>query len=129
MLSFQKKLTKTKKNANIRNLMKKVPTVHELRKRGWKVKVGHHRNLHKYNPQTGQKTGKYNVLLSEWKNDSIGNFFLSANGGKTTVSIKLPDSDVELYGEVYCSEDELYNKSVGLKKAIAIALSTLEKTT
>lgn len=111
----------------IKNLMKKVPTVHELRSKGWKVKVGHHRNLHRYNPQTGKKTGRYNVILSEWKNENR-DFFLSANGGKTTVSIKLPDSDTEYLGEVYCSEQERYNKSIGLKKAIARALALLEKT-
>ena len=111
----------------IKNLMKKVPTVHELRSKGWKVKVGHHRNLHKYNPQTGKKSGRYYVILSEWKNDNVGNYFLSANGGKTTVSIKLPDSDTEYLGEVYCSEQERYNKSIGLKKAIARALALSDK--
>ena len=105
--------------------MKKVPTVHELRSKGWKVKVGHHRNLHKYNPQTGKKSGRYNVLLSEWKNEN-SDYFLSANGGKTTVSIKVPELPDELHGEVICSEDELYNKSVGIKKAIARALAELQ---
>ena len=108
--------------------MKKVPTVHELRSKGWKVKVGHHRNLHKYNTQTGKKTGRFNVLLSEWKKEH-SDFYLSANGGKTTVSIKVTELDQELYGEVMCSDEELYNKSIGIKKAIARALANLNKLT
>jgi len=107
--------------------MNPLPTVYELRKQGWKVKVGHHRNLYVYNPMTGKKTGKYNVLLSTWKEENNG-MFLASNGGKTIVSIKVPNVDSEFVGEVYCSESEKYNKSIGLKKALARALASYYKT-
>lgn len=107
--------------------MNPLPTVHELRKQGWKVKVGHHRNLHAYNPMTGKKSGKYNVLLSSWK-EEYSDMFITPNGGKTVVSIKVPNLDTEFVGEVYCSESEKYNKSIGLKKALARALASYYKT-
>lgn len=102
--------------------MKTVPTVYELRKAGWKVKVGHHRNLHKFDTNTGQKSGKTNVLLSEYKDNTEG-YFISANGGKTTVYIKEPDTDLEFFGVSECSTSERYNNSYGLKKALARALA------
>jgi hypothetical protein len=107
--------------------MNPLPTVYELRKQGWKVKVGHHRNLYVYNPMTGKKTGKYNVLLSTWKDENKG-MFLAPTGGKTIVSIRVPEYEDEFVGEVFCSKDEKYNKSIGLKKALARALASYYKT-
>lgn len=107
--------------------MNPLPTVYELRKQGWKVKVGHHRNLYVYNPMTGKRSGKRNVLLSTWRDENKG-LYLSPNGGKTIVSIKVPGLESEFVGEVFCSEDEKYNKSIGLKKALARALAAYYKT-
>ena len=105
--------------------MKIVPTVYELRKKGWKVKVGHYRNLHKFNPKTGQRTGKYHVLISEYRKDTEG-FFINSYGGKTTVYIKTPENDSEYLGECVCSPNERYVKSYGLKKALARALAEIK---
>lgn len=100
--------------------MKTVPTVYELRKQGWKVKVGHHRRYFRYDAFTGRKITM--LFLQSTVEEAPENWFLSATGGKTTVYITT-DSKVELYGEANCSEKEHYNKRSGLKKAIARALA------
>lgn len=95
-----------------------------MRKKGWKVRVGHYRNLHKFNPQTGKKSGKKHVLLSEWKS-KYDDYYLSSHGGKTMITITIPMFNQEVFGVVECSQEEKYNKSFGIKKATAIALSYL----
>jgi len=98
-----------------------IPTVHELRKKGWKVRVGHHRRFYRFDPQTGKK----DVVTILWKEkeEKYPNYYLDASGGYTVVSIKCPLYEEELIGISSCSVQELYNKKVGTKKAIARALS------
>lgn len=98
-----------------------IPTVHQLRKQGWKVKVGHHRRLFRYNPETGKKK-TVTVVLKEWE-EQYPDFFLDARGGFTQVTITVPNYESDLVGISECSEKELYSKKVGLKKALARALS------
>ena len=101
----------------------KVPTVHELRKRKWKVRVGHHRKFYRYCPKSGKKQEV--TLLWKDQQEKYPDFYLDARGGYTTITIKCPDSDVELSGVSECSNNDLYNKRVGIKKAIARALSKI----
>jgi hypothetical protein len=105
--------------------MKNIPTVHELRKAGYKVKVGHFRNFFKYNPQTGKKTSVYNILFSEWK-ESYSDFYLNTKGGRTLVTIKPPNSSEEYEGSIECSIEERYVKNFGTKRAIARALAKIK---
>ncbi len=101
----------------------KVPTVHELRKKGWKVRVGHHRKFYRFCPKTGKKTEL--TLLWKVQKELHPEYYLDARGGHTTITIKCPDVDGELVGVSECSENDLYNKKVGTKKAIARALAKL----
>lgn len=98
-----------------------IPSVYDLRKRGWKVRVGHYRWFYRYNPKTGQK--KKVLILWKEREENYPDFYLQTSGGKTVVTIKCPLYDKELEGVSECSEQEVYNKKVGTKKAIARALS------
>lgn len=103
--------------------MKQVPTVYELRKRGWKVRVGHHRRFYRYDPYSGKRK-EYTLLFKE-KEDRYPDYFLAANGGYTEVMITVPDIKGDFTGVSVCSLQELYCKKVGTKKAIARALSMI----
>ena len=113
-----------KKNQILQKVMSnKVPTVHELRKKGWKVRVGHHRKFYRF----CSKTGKKNELTLLWKEQKANypEYYLEARGGHTTITIKCPFSSEEVVGVSECSEKDLYNKKVGTKKAIARALAKI----
>lgn len=120
---FSKKtLDKSKKNSdNTKTMRNEVPTVHELRKSGYKVKVGHHRLFYKYNPKTGKRSEK--VLLFKDQKETFSDYYLDANGGFTMVTIKAPNNPNEVVGVSKCSKKELYCKKYGTMKAIARALS------
>ena len=100
----------------------KVPTVYELRKQGFKVRVGHHRNYFRYDPFTGRKLEV--TLLRKEHQEKFPNYFLNANGGVTTVTITIPNYSGDFTGVAECSEQEHYVKSRGLKKALARALAS-----
>jgi hypothetical protein len=59
----------------------KKQTVHQLRKNGWKVKVGHKRVLFRFNTKTGVKETQI-CVLKEW-NEKYPSYLLSAKGGIT----------------------------------------------
>lgn len=101
--------------------MKTVPSVYELRKRGWKVRVGHHRKYFRYDSFSGRKFEK--LLLRKDHEEQFSNFFLASKGGVTTVTITIPEYDRDFTGVSECSNEESYIKSRGLKKALARALS------
>lgn len=71
------------------------PTVHEMRKAGYKVRVIHQREK---NPDQT----------------------LASKGGKTTVEITTPEG-VELRGIAQCSKKEGFNRKKGLRIAIGRA--------
>jgi hypothetical protein len=100
--------------------MKSVPTVYELRKKGWKVRVGHHRMYFRYDPFTGKKYEE--LFLQSHVNEETETWYLSARGGKTTIMITT-DTNEDLYGESICSDKEHYRRSTGLKKAVARAVA------
>ena len=102
--------------------MKSVPTVYELRKSGWKVRVGHHRKYFRYDAFSGRKVEK--LLLRKVHEEEYSNYYLSAKGGVTTVVITIPGYDRDFNGVSECSDEEHYRKSTGLKKALARALSS-----
>lgn len=101
--------------------MKTVPTIYELRKKGWKVRVGHHRIYYRFDPRTGKKS--WESFLREEKDKYHPDWYLQATGGITSIQIKCPDLDEELVGYSVCSMEESYVKKVGIKKAIARALA------
>ena len=101
--------------------MKSIPTVYELRKQGWKVRVGHHRKYFRYDPFTGRKLEK--LLLRKDYEEQFPNLFLNSRGGVTTVTITIPEYNMDFTGVSECSDRESYRKSRGLKKALARALA------
>jgi hypothetical protein len=125
ILSSRKKikkiLQKKPKNVKLLNMKTTIPTVYELRKQGWKVRVGHYRWYYRFNPKFGTK--KKILLLRKEREKDYPDYYLQTRGGKTVVTIKCPLYDNELQGVAECSEEEVYNKQTGIKKAIARALS------
>ena len=115
--------------------MKTVPTVHELRRQGYKVRVTHVRKFHRFDPQTGKKEQFYAPFQSNkfTKNhpdspliaekEKYEEFFLSIKGGETIVEIAFAGKEVGK-GVSVCSEEDNYVKKYGVKKALAKALNT-----
>ena len=95
-----------------------IPTVYELRKQGWKVRVGHYRWYYRFNPKFGTK--KKILLLRKEREKDYPDYYLQTRGGKTVVTIKCPLYDNDLQGVAECSEEEVYNKQTGIKKAIGL---------
>jgi len=126
--------------------MKKIPTVHELRKKGFKVRVTHVRKFFRFDPKTGKKTEFFAPFQSSKArkrslnqtevspNQSIApffdapaeEFFLSPKGGETIIEIANSMRREIGKGVVRCSDDDVYVKSFGVKKAIAIAVNNVE---
>jgi hypothetical protein len=102
--------------------MKPVPSVCELRKKGWKVRVGHFRRYYKYLPHNGKRVD-HTLLKKDFKN-TFTDFFLDAKGGYTTVTLKSPDYDQDFFGISECSTKEHYRRDTGIKKALARALAS-----
>jgi hypothetical protein len=104
--------------------MKQIPTIHELRKKGWKVRVGHFRNFYRFDPKTGKKNSV--TVLYKVREESYPDYYLDSKGGYTVISINVPEKSEELVGFSNCSEEELYCRKTGVKKALARALSLLQ---
>lgn len=103
--------------------MKAIPTVHELRKSGLKVKLSHHRKFFRYDPFTGKK----HEVVVPWhlKEVEFKDYFLDARGGETHVIITDPNKTEEgLTGVSVCSNDDHFCRKDGIKKAIARALGS-----
>lgn len=104
--------------------MKQIPTIHELRKKGWKVRVGHFRNFYRFDPKTGKKQSV--TVLWKVREESYPDYYLNSRGGYTVITISVPERSEELMGLSNCSEEELYSRKTGVKKALARALSLLQ---
>ena len=98
----------------------KKQTVHQLRKNGWKVKVGHKRVFYKFDPKTGERKTKI-ALYKDWESE-CPDFYLSAKGGYTEISITSPEGETHSdYSE--CNKTDHYNCRIGLEIAIGRTLS------
>lgn len=100
--------------------MKIIPTVHDLRKTGYKVTVNHNRLFYKFDSKTGKKSS----ITCTWaeQQEKYLDYHVSATGGFTKVCIL--DTEGNSYcGVSSCSEFDHYNKKLGTKKAIARAMS------
>lgn len=104
--------------------MKNIPSVHELRKAGFAVKMSHHRRFFRFDPFTGKKhtvTVPFHI-----KTESFNDYFLDPMGGETHVIITKKDSNEEgVLAHSVCSVNDHYNRKVGMKKALARALSRM----
>lgn len=102
----------------------KPKTVHELRKNGWKVKVGHHRLIYRFCSKTGHKSKKI-ALMKDWVENNQ-DYYLSPKGGLTTVHLTSADGNTNIHTSSRCLEEDYYNNKVGLKIAIGRAISKIE---
>lgn len=100
--------------------MKTQPTVHELRKRGLKVRVSHYRLFYKFCQWTGRRLEQiaYGTSLT----NELGWWLLNQYGGQTDVVITNEQGE-NFVGTVKCSKNDRYIKSFGLKKALLRAYS------
>ena len=104
-------------------------TVHDLRKNGWKVKVGHHRLFFRFDPKTGFKHKKIILVDEKFKTENnFGDFFLSPKGGETRLYITSPDGQINLCHSSFCLENDYYNKKTGVKIALGRALKEIKNT-
>lgn len=100
--------------------MKSIPTVHELRKSGYKVKLSHHRRFFRYDPFTGKK----HTVIIPWslKEEHFKDYFLDPKGGETHVSIYKEGSGESFDSVAFCSVEDHFCRKSGIKKSIARAL-------
>ena len=89
----------------------KKQTVHQLRKNGWKVKVGHKRVVYRFDTKTGRKTVKV-CLFKDWQS-TYPNFYLSSKGGLTEVCITSPEG-VTHTDHAVCNDTDHYDSRIGL---------------
>ena len=113
--------------------MKNIPTVYELRKQGYKVRVTHIRNFYRFDPQTGKKSQFFAAFQSSkyykkkglpqpTEEDKRSEYFLNAKGGETVIEIASSAGKELGKGVAICSEEDAYVKKVGIRKATALAL-------
>lgn len=82
--------------------------VAKLRRSGHKVRVKHYRKVVN---QEGDPIADFN----------IPNQLISPKGGKTEVEVRMPDGK-EFFGVALCSDEDSYNRRLGVKIAVARAL-------
>lgn len=97
----------------------KKQTVHQLRKNGWKVKVGHKRIFYRFDPKTGQKSEVIS-LYRDWATN-CPDHFLSAKGGVTEICITSPDG-ITYSDFAICNMTDHYDSRIGLSIAIGRTL-------
>lgn len=86
-------------------MKKKVPSVAELRKQGYKVKVIHERKLIHHSAIAGEKVE------------------VCPTGGRTIVHVTPPiHDDMIISGVAECSKNDAYNRKLGVKIALGRAL-------
>jgi hypothetical protein len=120
--------------------MKKIPTIHELRQQGYKVRVTHVRKFYRFDPRTGQKIQFFarfqsskrkknidqNIVDKEISSEETEEFFLSGKGGETIIEIAGSDHKELGKGVAICSDQDAYVKAYGVRKATALALKDME---
>ena len=84
------------------------PTIKDLRRQGYKVRVMHARHH-----VTKQKIS--GTVLD-----------LSARGGSTTIELTTPDKQHTVFGKAVCSLDDNFNRKLGNSIAIGRALQQLK---
>lgn len=115
--------------------MKKVPTIHELRKAGYKVRVTHIRKFFRFDPQTGKKrtfwaafhSKKHAPLAKPEDIKECEEFFIDCKGGETVIDLTSPDGKSTTQGVSVCSEDDAYVKRKGIRRALGFAVSAMDK--
>ena len=86
------------------------PTIKDLRRQGYKVRVMHARHY-----VTKQKIS--GTVLD-----------LSARGGSTTIEVTTPDKKHDVIGKSVCSVEDNFNRKLGNSIALGRALQQLESS-
>jgi hypothetical protein len=124
--------------------MKNIPSIYELRKQGYKVRVTHVRKFFRFDPRTGKKkeffarfeTKKPKKEIqpelfpkekTEEVKDPTEEFFLSGKGGETIIEIASKSGKELAKAIAVCSEEDSYVKKIGIKKATALALRQINE--
>jgi hypothetical protein len=84
------------------------PTIKDLRRQGYKVRVMHSRRYDTKHKVSG-------TVLE-----------LAARGGSTTIELTTPDKQLTVFGKSVCSIEDNFNRKVGNSIAIGRALKELE---
>lgn len=97
--------------------MNTLPTIHQLRRQGLKIRVSHQRLYYFFDARTGVKK----TLIAHPEEISKEDcWFLSHLGGRTVITI-IDKENIEYVGESECSRHDRYTKRKGAKKALARA--------
>jgi hypothetical protein len=84
------------------------PTIKDLRRQGYKVRVIHCRPV--------VEIIKFSGILKE----------VSAKGGTTRIEITTPDKQHDAFGEAVCSNQDNFNRKTGNSIALGRALKQLQ---
>lgn len=98
------------------NKNNKTPTVHELRQKGYKVKIQHYR--YPKGIRVGKKTRSF---LLPTNHAFLQSFGYNNFGGATNVTLILPDGRA-LFGKSFCNRVDSFQKKEGVRWAIMDAL-------
>lgn len=94
----------------------------------------HVRKFFRFDPRTGKKKeffarfqSKKNPSKNKIDDSSVHceEYFLSSNGGETIIEIASKTGKELAKGVSICSEEDAYVKSIGIKKATALALNQI----
>ena len=114
--------------------MKKLPTIHELRTQGYKVRVTHIRKFYRFDPKTGKRKTFWAIFSSKKHgplelpaDKEAEEFFMCTKGGQTVIEIADANKKEIAKGIAVCSDEDPYVKKIGAKKAIALALKSLQE--
>jgi hypothetical protein len=117
--------------------MKNIPSIYELRKQGYKVRVTHVRKFFRFDPRTGKKKEffarfetkkpKKEIQPELFPKDPTEEFFLSGKGGETIIEIASKSGKELAKAIAVCSEEDSYVKKIGIKKATALALRQINE--
>lgn len=106
--------------SNVNALDKNIPTVADLRRSGFKVRVSHNRYF------KSNFMGGFKIRLSPYTRFTENRQGVLPKGGETTVEITDPNG-VTVFGTSVCRPDEAFVKRLGLSVSIGRALKQLNK--
>lgn len=97
----------------------KLPTIHQLRRQGLKVRVSHQRQYYYFDARTGVKK----TIIAHPDELKHEDFWVQSHfGGRTVITI-VDKEDISYIGESECSLHDRYVRVKGRVKALARAYS------
>lgn len=98
-----------------------LPTIHQLRKAGYKVKISHYRYSNRYSdPVVFTAEQRFpiflNLITRQAKKDREF-AYISGKGGETVLSLKTPVGN-EIVSHAKCSLKDSFNRKLGIRICI-----------